>query len=158
MHDASTQELWDWVDLMVVLVIPVLVMITCSALVMIRIMLSRMRRASGSSLNVSRVTAMLVTVYMVYILCVLPYAIFLLYFDTIMTMYGCCYATYVTYVITPALLLVLFTNNAVNFLLYCISGSKFRAELKQMFACEAANISRDTSRTELKPTGSAQNC
>jgi hypothetical protein len=151
MFDDLTRKIWDWVDMMLILVTPVLIMITCSGLIMVKIVLSRVRRASGSSPNVSRVTAMLVTVYTVFIICILPITIFLLHFDTILATYGCCYAMYV---LVPALLFLMFSNNAVNFLLYCISGSKFRAELKQMLSCVTAKPT--TPRAEVKPTGSSE--
>ena len=44
-----------------------------------------------------------------------------------------------------------FTNNSINFFLYCISGQKFRTDLFSIFRC---NTNRDKNRSESSGLGS----
>ena len=63
-------------------------------------------------------------------------------------------------ILYPALYTLNLINHAVNFLLYCVSGPSFRAEIKDMFTCERSGRknrgSKNTYKRRHRPSGDTQ--
>ena len=80
---------------------------------------------------------MLLTVCVVFLLCTLPITIYLSDTDSFESAYGCCFSSYVLW---PIFNMLLYLNNTTNFVLYCVSGKKFRQQLRAMFSCRPNTI------------------
>ena len=81
-----------------------------------------------------QLTIMMLLVSFAYLIIILPISLRVLAYAFIdITASPKTYAVYV--LLYSAINLLLFTNNAINFYLYCISGSKFRSDLKKIFGC-----------------------
>ena len=71
-----------------------------------------------------RITIMLVSVSVSFIVCTLPYAV-LYQVDLNVSTYS--------YVV---IILLMYTNHSVNIIVYYVSNSQFRRELRKMFCCK----------------------
>ena len=138
-HDETVQNVWDLIDAFIATVIPFVIMIVCSVLIVVKLMMNKFRRASGRGLPISSITIMLMSVCITFIVTTLPIKFFGILMAVLKKAYGCCFATNVLF---PVGLLIHLSNYAVNFLLYCANGSKFRAELKEMFGMSPDVVTR----------------
>ena len=125
-------RVYSWIDMMLNSILPFSFMFLSSIGISVKLyMQSKIGGGSGSS-KTTTISIMLITVCLVFILCTLPITIFLADTKYFLNRYGCCFSWRV---IWPILSLWMYTNNAVNFILYSISGPRFRKELQQIFPC-----------------------
>ena len=129
-HTETVQYAWELIDVFIATVIPFVVMIVCSVLIVVKLMMNKFRRASGRDIPVSSITIMLMSVCITFIVTTLPLKFSGIFKGALKRSCGCCF---MMNVILPIGLMLQLSNYAVNFLLYCASGSKFRVELKEMF-------------------------
>ena len=113
-------------------ILPFSIMLVSSIGICVKLYMQRKIGGSSDSSKTSTISVMLITVCLVFILCILPATIFLANTEYFLKRYGCCVSWRV---IWPLLSVWMYTNNAVNFILYSISGPRFRKELQEMFHC-----------------------
>ena len=121
----------SWIDMILNSILPFSFMFLSSIAISVKLYMQSKIGGSGSS-KTTTLSSMLITVCVVFILCTLPSKIFLANTRYFLNRYGCCFSWRV---IWPLLAVWMYTNNAVNFILYSISGPRFRKELQQMFPC-----------------------
>ena len=134
---------WPWVDMTFLFLIPFAVIVTGNVLIIARVKFSqKLRRRSCPNVASQRtsgepvffLTAMLVTLNVVFMLCVMPIVIYIIGQYTWWPARD--YTTYSDYELAINNLLWVivnllnYVNYAVNFLLYILCGSKFREELR----------------------------
>jgi len=141
-------KVWPWIDLCAFCVIPFAVIVVGNALILFKVLKSqrktkaavvpavaggRARGAGGTQGKQSSMTAMLFTLNVVFLVSTSPVSI-----------YNIGYTYWMTDA-TPAKIarldfwwavvnMFMYTNNSLNFLLYCLSGTKFRREVIKMFS------------------------
>ena len=128
--DKFRRMTWEWINKIITPVIPFLTMVTCSVLIVFKIIKSKIRRSAGRSRKIPRITFSLLLVCLFYIICGMPISVTLIQMDRLVTLYGCCYTINI---ILPSAMLLILSNSSLNLFLYCLRGSKFRAELRDMF-------------------------
>ena len=123
---------WPWIDAFVASYIPFAVMLVCNVAIISKLINATLMRKS--SMNVGRnvsnkmgtLTAMLLTLNLIFLLTTSPIAIFLAFqehfeVDTPISKARFELAWYVV-------LILQHSNSALNFFLYCLSGARFRKE------------------------------
>lgn len=136
-------SLWPSIDLVIFCIIPVSFLVVGNILIFVKVLISRRainRQVSTYSASsqqrrdskFSSMTAMLIAVNCVFLVCNIPSRAFMIEhtswsFDT-------CGHNYAKMSLLWCIFnLLMYVNNSVNFLLYIISGSRFRNEMKEMF-------------------------
>ena len=158
---------WPWVDFCVFSFVPFLLLLVSNSAIIYQIVVNspnRTRMASGNvDFNVSGMTTMLVAISIVFLLLTSPVVIYFIgrpYW--IQTNDQRVHAQLWLFGVISHLLQ--YTNNAVNFILYCVTGPVFRRELAACFNGKAREIScplmRDLagSRTSLASSRSSSAC
>ena len=137
---------WPCIDMLVASVLPFIIMLTCSLVIIITLHRRKKRRNNKRppgtppvGLKMSGVTAMLLSVCLIFLLCSLPVVVVLIISSYKITTQNFT-ATgeeidqcFLNHGVFPVTTMIVYVNNAINFWLYCISGPLFRAELKKMF-------------------------
>ena len=138
--------IWPWVDLSIYSLLPSTILSVCNTSIIFKVISSNRRILRDSSVSgnstqngslafrryqQSSLTAMLITTSIIYVVCTTPFCIFVIYSNN---------STYeflessqemaVDELLWAAVNMLQFTNNCINFILYCVSGRRFRAELK----------------------------
>ena len=145
-YDFFTQ-VWPWIDLCMFCLIPVSVIIVGNCCILFRVFRShqktRARSVSTVSMNQrtslqrrrakhSSMTAMLFTLNIVFLFTTSPISIYNIGFTHWME--SGTSQDYATLDLWWAIVNMLqYTNNSINFLLYCLSGTRFRKEVKRLF-------------------------
>lgn len=136
--------IWPWVDLWVVCLVPFIILFVGNASIIVRVLLSKQktrRQVAPSNQSkpkkkddkTSQLTAMLLLLNAVFFINVSPICIFLLY-----QTYGMLEAIEndhdqaVVDLWWAVVNMFCYLNNAINFVLYFLSGSRFRAEVKAL--------------------------
>ncbi|XP_074650263.1 FMRFamide receptor-like [Tubulanus polymorphus] len=164
-------ETWVWIDLCVMSVVPFLTILFCNVVIIVKVRLSSrhkmmMRRSterdSATATKITNMTAMLLTVNFVFLITSLPASIYLA---------GWTNAPYTSNHNIAARILAFasvntlsYVNNAANFLLYCVSGPRFRAQFLAMIGKKSARIyptsqtmeDPDTRATTVPPNNTAE--
>ena len=134
-----SQLIWPWLDLIVLSVIPVIAIFTCNILVIHALLnASKLRgqmsaRISSKEHNStsSQITAMLVGLNVIFFLTTIPVSIYFIgediFWDSAHTNTRIAYAT---------CNIIYYLSNSTNFLVYCITGSKFRHALRAVICCQ----------------------
>ncbi|XP_071104710.1 C-C chemokine receptor type 1-like [Haliotis cracherodii] len=139
-------HVWPWIDLCVYSLIPLIVLIIANISIIQKI-LTRRRNARRIHPVVSTITSeqkryqdkktssmtiMLLVLNLVFFLCTTPISVYLIgepyWLDDLTPRQEAVLS--LVWAITNMLQ---YTNNSINFLLYCISGSRFRNTLKELF-------------------------
>ncbi|XP_046344703.1 growth hormone secretagogue receptor type 1-like [Haliotis rufescens] len=143
--------IWPWVDFCVYSFLPSTILII-SNFCIIRTVFSSDREASnvrGYSGNAtarrnktSSMTMTLVVVSATYVICTTPFCVYTIYTNIFSE--GLSPETQATRSLLWSLVNMLqYCNNSINFILYSVTGSRFRHELKGMF-CKKAFVPRPT--------------
>ena len=138
---------WPWIDLCVFCLIPVSVIVIGNCCILFGVIKSqrKTRARSVSSVNTdqrtslqrgranhSSMTAMLFTLNMVFLFTTSPVSIYNIGYTHWME--SGTSQDYATLDLWWAIVNMLqYTNNSINFLLYCLSGTRFRREVKRIF-------------------------
>ena len=138
-------RIWPWIDLAKFCIGPFLLLLIGNSLIVIKIVWNRKKLSSrvGPTLEAvssaqkksSSATALLFTLNAVYFITATPISVYLIQFD------GWADPTDFQGVATDRLLWVLcnvlmYANNTFNFVLYCLSGRRFRHEVKRLFCVQ----------------------
>ncbi|CAH1782718.1 unnamed protein product [Owenia fusiformis] len=140
-------QIWIWIDGCIGSFIPFIIMIICNICIIAKVMHARSERVEmtnnsvinyrQSSMNSRRgdvckftsMTAMLLGISFGFIITTSPFSIYLLYYHSIdfnLRTEQNKAALFLAYSICGS---IFYINSAINFLLYCITGRKFRREL-----------------------------
>ncbi|CAH1796257.1 unnamed protein product [Owenia fusiformis] len=118
---------WPWLDMCIASFIPFFIMFTSNVLIIIKVR----KLSSTNESKMTFMTAMLLTVNFVFIICTSPIVLYLNFYETWNP--GSDELTIAKrklhFVICN---LLMYTNNSINFLLYCLSGPTFRRDLRKL--------------------------
>ncbi|XP_046366782.2 C-C chemokine receptor type 1-like [Haliotis rufescens] len=139
-------QVWPWIDLCVFSLIPLIVLIIANISIIQKI-LTRRRNARRINPVVSTITSeqkryqdkktssmtiMLLVLNLVFFVCTTPISVYLIgepyWLDDLTPRQEA-----VLSLVWAIANMLQYTNNSINFLLYCISGSRFRNTLKDLF-------------------------
>lgn len=153
-------KVWPWIDLCVFCVIPFTVIVVGNSLILVKVVKSHKKAKStvlptlavnsqrthtnGHSKH-SSMTTMLFTLNVVFLLSTSPVSIYNIGYTYWMT--GADAASIANLDLWWAIVnMLMYTNNSLNFLLYCLSGTKFRREVINLF-CRWGVCSSNTAHT-----------
>ena len=158
---AKGQEAWLTIDASIFVFIPFVLIFGCNVYIISSLIRARRRRKSmdsyqgsqgQSSDNTRSITMMLITISIVFLITTSPMTLCFLFYDSLMQHFEgdpVGMALWYELVIYTVLVLVCYSNNALNFLLYCISGSKFREALSDVCAGRIGRRYRRQSTMEM---------
>lgn len=131
------RTVWPWVDFIAFSMLPFVVLVTSNIAILLRMLYSHyLRRTSlhthGNTVKMTSMTAILITVTFSFFVTTAPISIYLIMTDTLRED-STSAADRKLRVVWVVFNLLTYTNNTFNFLLYCVSGSRFRRELINMF-------------------------
>ena len=141
-HKFFASSVWPWIDLMLLVVIPFIIMFisniviirTVCKTVQLRRTMSQNHGRGGVHTN-SNITAMMLTTSFTFLLLMSPMAISLTFINNYVPDFADDLLKEAQTDLAWAIVsLLAYTNNAINFLLYCISGALFRRALLS-FCC-----------------------
>ena len=133
---AFVLNIYPWIDLCLLLLIPFTIIISSNVAIVYRLLCSRYKKTRlhvNSQAKMTSMTAILITVSIVFLVTTAPFRIYLIklldrYQDA--DMYQKATLTLVFVILN----MIKYINYSVNFFLYCVSGPHFRKELKVMFS------------------------
>ena len=137
--------IWPWIDFIVASLLPFLIIVLSNSAIIGRIVHSTFKRRQHlhsqnnafSNSKMTTMTAILLTVTLVFFITTAPMAIYMIRNVSQHHQADAEQKAYLKLVWT-VLSLLLYTNNVINFLLYLISGRRFRREFTKMF-CRKSN-------------------
>ena len=141
-----TRIIWPWVDLIVLSLAPLAIIATTNTIIVVTLI--QARRARQSQMQVTAdddsgsITAMLVGISVMFLLTTTPTSIYFIGATRLhwpLSTYTDLYNTITAFSITN---IVYYLSNSTNFLIYCISGSKFRRALVALLCCQDETKSR----------------
>ena len=130
-------KVWPWIDFSLYCLIPFVLIVTGNCLIILKVYKTQRKRKRAQALSnhyrahkQSSMTAMLFTLNIVFLITTSPVSIY-----NIIDSYQYSTGRRPGYMIFwwAIVNMLMYTNNAINFLLYCLSGSVFRKEAKQIF-------------------------
>ena len=143
-------DIFPWIDLCTFCLVPFSIQITGSCLIIGKIIINA-RKMAASMKNqqekenrkrqVSSMTVMLLTLNVVFFLCTSPVSVHLIY-RGYWKQQNIEYESRETDLIWVSVICLMYFNNSFNFLFYCVSGRRFRAELKHVFRGLPRNLSK----------------
>ena len=138
---------WPWIDLCVFCLIPFSVIVIGNGFILFKVIKSQRKTKARvvPSINTgetrtshrntskhSSMTAMLFTLNMVFLITTSPVSIYNIGYPHWVT--DGTHQTYASLDLWWAIVnMLMYTNNSLNFLLYCLSGTRFRQEVKRLF-------------------------
>jgi hypothetical protein len=127
--------IWPWLDLLAASLLPSVIIITGNALIICKLMRRQVGHNRPPQKHAST-TRTLITVSSCFVVLTLPSCLtFVFIFPRL---YNAEY-TPGFHLITATGDLMLFANSAINFFVYCLSGSKFRVALIRLLSCRGNN-------------------
>ncbi|XP_041361710.1 probable G-protein coupled receptor 139 [Gigantopelta aegis] len=134
-------DIFPWIDLCIYCLIPFSIQIVGNCLIIGKIVLNA-RRMSAVMKNqnekenrkrqVSSMTVMLLTLNAVFLLCTSPVSVYIIYIGY-WKLQNINYQSRSTDLMWVLSICLMYFNNSFNFLFYCLSGKRFRSELKHVF-------------------------
>ncbi|KAL4227922.1 hypothetical protein ACF0H5_013361 [Mactra antiquata] len=139
---------WPWIDLCAFCAIPSTVIVIGNGLILFKVLKSQKktkarivptiaggsRQTTGNAGKQSSMTAILFTLNVVFLISTSPISIY-----NVGYAYWADGASPELYAVLDlwwaVVNMLMYTNNSLNFLLYCLSGTKFRREVIRMFCC-----------------------
>ncbi|XP_076472300.1 putative G-protein coupled receptor 139 [Babylonia areolata] len=139
---------WHWVDLLISSLLPTVCLLVCDVILSLTLfkasaMTSRTARAASNENTThaensrrkaaSRTTATILAVSFTFVFLTLPVCVYYLAYGdgsdiTNVALWG---------LLETVAMMMWYFNSAVNFLLYCLTGTKFRTEFVRLFRCKA---------------------
>ena len=159
-------DVWYWIDFTLLAFVPFLVVLTGNFVIiacLLRAVRFRYRQESLPGIRgggavpgdkgkvVTSSTLMLMTVSVVFFLTTSPNVIYFLKIDDWVAEADDAHTEAKLHLAFTATNLLYYTNNASNFFLYCLSGSRFRRAMFQMFRCSSAQETRSVGGTNGQP-------
>ncbi|XP_064630878.1 galanin receptor type 1-like [Lineus longissimus] len=146
-YDDFFHFIWQVIDLPFNNGIPFLVIVACNVSILIAVIRGYSHRrelqnpghcVSEQSARMTSMTFMLTTVSVTFIVLTLPISVFYVVssFTNLLPVND------LTWLIHDILTFLSYSNNGINFLLYCLSGSQFRREVCLMFRCRNLRLAR----------------
>ena len=136
-------EAWPIVDFCVTFAFPFLIIMTGNAIIILKLTRATRARshmvASDKKKNTSSLTVTLVVLNIVFIISMAPASIFLLTYYLTIESQNQEEITQGLFIFDMVNLLA-GLNATLNFILYFLSGSKFRADVKAMFCCKQGHL------------------
>ncbi|CAH1784826.1 unnamed protein product [Owenia fusiformis] len=137
------RQYWPWIDATLRSYLPFTLIVLSNSLIIAKILQTRRQRklltsrTCNHSNGITSMTAMLIGISIGYIITTSPISVFFAYVNYIMYHHGKIPDQFVgSFQLAYAVCMMLhYCNNAVNFLLYCVTGPRFRKELIVMFCC-----------------------
>ena len=131
-------QVWPWLDLVLSSLAPLTIIVTCNIIIISTLLNARklrrdQMRASTADESES-ITAMLVGISITFILATLPACIYLIgsnYWPVVT--YEQQYADWTAWGVA---LMAYYISSSTNFIVYCVSGSKFRRSLVAVLCCQ----------------------
>ena len=162
-YNAFFNLTWPWIDLCAFCLIPFSVIVVGNAFILFKVIKSRKKACprvqpsvrslhsnSQSHQNHSSMTVMLFTLNMVFLFTTSPISIYSVGYP--IWLEGATQETKASLEFWWAVVnMLMYTNNSLNFLLYCLSGSRFRQEVKRLF-CPTRNESSNVALHDFKRT------
>ena len=132
-NDTFRRDVWPWIDFVAFSLMPFGILVSSNVAILQRVLRSqyahrKSQHVHGNATKMTSMTAILIVVTFSFFLTTAPISIYLIQNDT---MRG--ESTSNDGAKWVAFNLLTYTNNTINFLLYCVSGSRFRRELISMF-------------------------
>jgi hypothetical protein len=138
-------DVWNPVDLIVRTAIPFTVISLCNSAILYKVIKGHSRRkllsggrSDEQSAQLTSMTYMLTTVSSVFLLLMLPIGIFYIVFMDLRRKEYTQAQSMDLEIASTATHLIMYLNNTINFILYCVSGSQFRREVYRLFKREEA--------------------
>ena len=138
--------IWPWVDLSIYSLLPSTILTVCNISIIFKVISSNRRILRDNSVRgnstqngslafrryqQSSLTAMMLTTSIIYVVCTTPFCIYVIYSANItFEFWDNSQEKAVDDLLWAAVNILQFTNNSINFILYCVSGKRFRDELK----------------------------
>ena len=139
--------MWLTIDASLFVFIPFVLIFGCNVYIILSLLSARKRRRESlefqlspnnqPSDNTRSITMMLITISIVFLITTSPLTLCYQFYDPLILHFEndpVGMAFWWDLVINTVLVLICYSNNALNFLLYCISGSKFREALSDVCA------------------------
>ena len=143
---------WPWVDFLIYSLFPSTILSVCNISIIYKVISSNREIFQNSSSNESNtrnssvtfrrsqessLTAMLLVTSITYVVCTTPFCLFTIYYaSSTRILFDDTKKAAVVGLVFAVINMLQFTNNCINFILYCVSGRRFRAELKTLCCCE----------------------
>ena len=130
-------NIWPWMDLSVFCIIPFFSLLVGNLLIVFKFVRGRQKIGPSSRIErtnqkrFSSMTRMLFTLNTVFLICTVPVSIYLIGYNDWEK--GGDHAKAISSLFWSLCNLLMYVNNTFNFLFYCMSGRKFRDEVKVMF-------------------------
>ncbi|XP_074659843.1 FMRFamide receptor-like [Tubulanus polymorphus] len=151
-------HVWPKIDLCINALIPFVVLMLCNAVIIWKVHESAKKVTKSSSgvttkSRLNSMTAMLISVNFVFLICNLPLTVYNLDIFKPNTDHQ----NAIDWLIWAILNLLMYTNNAANFYIYSISGPRFRGELISLFTCREDSKSTNPSLTDMSTKRNSSN-
>ena len=129
-HKSFMKNIWPWIDLCLLSLIPFTIIISSNVAIGCRLLCSRYKRQrlnANSQVKMTSMTAILLTVSIVFLVTTAPFHSWLIQEWDL-------HQQATLELVSAILNMIYYINYSVNFFLYCVSGPHFRKELKVMFS------------------------
>ncbi|XP_076465414.1 cysteinyl leukotriene receptor 1-like [Babylonia areolata] len=133
-------KVWPWIDLCLYSLVPFCIIIVCNISIVVKLIIGSQRVQSmfhltiSPTVNLSSMTAILMVLNTTFLITTMPVSITNIMEPYIITADSSEEEKERFHMIWAIVNLLQYTHHTINFLLYCLSGSRFREELKAMFS------------------------
>ncbi|CAH1796314.1 unnamed protein product [Owenia fusiformis] len=146
-NDFFHRIVWTWLDLTVASLLPFLMLIICNVLIIVQLMRSKKRRqemnvSSSRTDHTRSMTIMLLAISFIFVILTSPIVIYEAGYQDFAkdrSPLGRARDALVWAIVN----MFLYLNHAINFFMYCLSGSRFREEMRRLLCC--TGMRRQTS-------------
>ena len=144
-HRGFSHKIWPWIEVSLSTFAPFLLMLFCNTMIIARLLRARVQRkhqvtpfqSSRDGVRMTSMTGMLLTTTFTFILLTLPAALYLTGQISFWKQIRQRVFFRIFWVIAQ---LLIYLNNAINFILYCVSGPHFRREVLLLFRGKCRRI------------------
>ena len=129
-------NIYPWIDFCLLSLVPFAIIISSNVAIVCRLLCSRYKRQRlqvNTQVKMTSMTAILITVSIVFLVTTAPLSIYLIQ-EWDLNHEASVYQKATLKLVKAILNMINYFNYTVNFLLYCVSGTHFRKELKAMFS------------------------
>lgn len=145
-YDMFFSTIWTWIDLCKFSLIPFVILTTGNIGIILTVLKSKRKvksrifgKTSHGNDMTSNMSALLVSLNCIFILCTLPVCVYQI---------GQHFWVQEDDPWWAVVNLFMYLNNSVNFFLYCLSGSRFRKEVKDLLSFKSSRVTPATSQQQ----------